>query len=280
MFDMSTEDLTALKMFAQHQPETFLEPQTLSLADADLTSTRDTSESQTPEPSQRSSSPSPTVDGGDDEKKPAKKRKSWGQELPVPKTCLPPRKRAKTEDEKEQRRIERVLRNRAAAQSSRERKRQEVEKLEGEKKLVEEENHALRQQVVNAHDENYKLQQTVNKLLAQLGRNVEGMAPGPVSPEQDLFHIKIEPVDSNNGLPSPSPSRHGSATRSRSDSLQSQAVTAPLRIQTAAQPRRVPAPLDLSHRPAEMVLSHDLQCQSPMGLGMMHATLPSPITWG
>jgi len=62
-----------------------------------------------------------------EEKKPTKKRKSWGQELPTPKTNLPPRKRAKTEDEKEQRRIERVLRNRAAAQTSRERKRLEVE---------------------------------------------------------------------------------------------------------------------------------------------------------
>lgn len=30
-------------------------------------------------------------DGQADEKKPAKKRKSWGQELPVPKTNLPPR---------------------------------------------------------------------------------------------------------------------------------------------------------------------------------------------
>lgn len=64
------------------------------------------------------------------EKKPVKKRKSWGQVLPEPKTNLPPRKRAKTEDEKEQRRVERVLRNRRAAQSSRERKRQEVEALE------------------------------------------------------------------------------------------------------------------------------------------------------
>lgn len=64
------------------------------------------------------------------EKKPTKKRKSWGQVLPEPKTNLPPRKRAKTEDEKEQRRVERVLRNRRAAQSSRERKRQEVEALE------------------------------------------------------------------------------------------------------------------------------------------------------
>lgn len=30
-------------------------------------------------------------DSKDDDKKPAKKRKSWGQELPVPKTNLPPR---------------------------------------------------------------------------------------------------------------------------------------------------------------------------------------------
>ena len=59
----------------------------------------------------------------------AKKRKSWGQELPEPTTNLPPRKRAKTDDEKEQRRIERIKRNRAAAHNSRERKRQETEVL-------------------------------------------------------------------------------------------------------------------------------------------------------
>ena len=61
--------------------------------------------------------------------KPVKKRKSWGQELPEPKTALPPRKRAKTDDEKEQRRIERIKRNRAAAHNSRERKRVEAEHL-------------------------------------------------------------------------------------------------------------------------------------------------------
>ncbi|MDA4133479.1 MAG: hypothetical protein OK454_10210, partial [Thaumarchaeota archaeon] len=90
-------------------------------------------------------------DTASSEKKPGRKRKSWGQVLPEPKTNLPPRydgdannvrrligcpltcssrKRAKTEDEKEQRRVERVLRNRRAAQSSRERKRLEVEALE------------------------------------------------------------------------------------------------------------------------------------------------------
>lgn len=37
-------------------------------------------------------SPEPVDDDmKEDEKKPAKKRKSWGQELPVPKTNLPPR---------------------------------------------------------------------------------------------------------------------------------------------------------------------------------------------
>ncbi|RBQ70512.1 hypothetical protein FVER14953_13087 [Fusarium verticillioides] len=77
-------------------------------------------------------SPSPAP-----EKKTTKKRKSWGQVLPEPKTNLPPRKRAKTADEKEQRRVERVLRNRRAAQSSRERKRLEVEQLEQKNKDLE-----------------------------------------------------------------------------------------------------------------------------------------------
>ncbi|KAK4166783.1 putative transcriptional activator [Cladorrhinum sp. PSN259] len=90
------------------------------------------------------------------EKKPVKKRKSWGQVLPEPKTNLPPRKRAKTEDEKEQRRVERVLRNRRAAQSSRERKRLEVEGLEKRNKELEV---AL-----------LKAQQTNSALLEQLKR--------------------------------------------------------------------------------------------------------------
>lgn len=79
-------------------------------------------------PDRDTSSPMPEATPEAGEKKP-KKRKSWGQVLPEPKTSLPPRKRAKTEDEKEQRRVERVLRNRRAAQSSRERKRQETEAL-------------------------------------------------------------------------------------------------------------------------------------------------------
>lgn len=58
-----------------------------------------------------------------------KKRKSWGQVLPKPTTNLPPRKRAKTDDEKQQRKYERVQRNRHAAHMSRMRKQDEMESL-------------------------------------------------------------------------------------------------------------------------------------------------------
>lgn len=54
-----------------------------------------------------------------------------GLEIPSNfKTTLPPRKRAKTKEEKEQRRIERILRNRKAAHHSREKKRMHLQLLE------------------------------------------------------------------------------------------------------------------------------------------------------
>merc|ERR1711881_524832 len=81
------------------------------------------------------------------ESKPTKKRKSWGQVLPEPKTNLPPRKRAKTADEKEQRRIERVKRNRLAAHNSRERKRQEVEALQMRNDQLEAHMQLMQQQI-------------------------------------------------------------------------------------------------------------------------------------
>jgi transcriptional activator HAC1 len=101
--------------------------------------------------------------------RPVKKRKSWGQILPEPKTTLPPRKRAKTEDEKEQRRIERVKRNRLAAHNSRERKRQEYEVLQTEKDDLE------------ANMQSYK--QKMAQMEAELNfyrRKYPGEAPQPV----------------------------------------------------------------------------------------------------
>lgn len=53
------------------------------------------------------------------------------------KSTLPPRKRAKTQEEKEQRRIERILRNRRAAHQSREKKRLHLLYLERKCSLLE-----------------------------------------------------------------------------------------------------------------------------------------------
>lgn len=83
----------------------------------------------------------------DAEKKPTKKRKSWGQQLPTPTTSLPPRKRAKTAEEKEQRRVERVLRNRAAAQKSRELKKHEYELVVLDRDRLQTENEQFKIQI-------------------------------------------------------------------------------------------------------------------------------------
>ncbi|KAE8454548.1 hypothetical protein EG329_000171 [Mollisiaceae sp. DMI_Dod_QoI] len=119
------------------------------------------------------------------EKKPVKKRKSWGQQLPEPKTNLPPRKRAKTEDEKEQRRVERVLRNRRAAQSSRERKRQEVEKLEAEKLAVERRARELESRLEEMEARNAFLQQQLEQISGG-NMTVFGSSPAASSPVTEL----------------------------------------------------------------------------------------------
>ncbi|CAR28399.1 hypothetical protein ZYGR_0S00270 [Zygosaccharomyces rouxii] len=62
------------------------------------------------------------------------------EDLVIPsdfKSTLPPRKRARTQEEKEQRKIERILRNRRAAHQSREKKRVHLQRLEQKCKLME-----------------------------------------------------------------------------------------------------------------------------------------------
>jgi len=73
-----------------------------------------------------------------------KKRKAWGQPIPDFKVVLPPRKRAKTVEEKEQRKNERVIRNRKAADKSRQRQKAAVAELEVKTGLMEAELAQLR----------------------------------------------------------------------------------------------------------------------------------------
>ena len=136
---------------------------------------------------------SPVPEGSDEEnkdsdspRKSGKKRKSWGQVLPEPKTNLPPRKRAKTDDEKEQRRVERVLRNRRAAQSSRERKRVEVEALEKR-------NEELEEQLQHARNTNIMLAEELHRVRGSSGDVTSSTSPlvplgnNPVTLSQELF---------------------------------------------------------------------------------------------
>lgn len=139
--------------------------------------------------SDRQDSPMSTIQEDEEDgsqssdKKPTKKRKSWGQVLPEPKTNLPPRKRAKTDDEKEQRRVERVLRNRRAAQSSRERKRLEVEALEQRNKELED-------LLVKAQKTNLLLAEELNRFRRDSG--VVTRTPSVLDTLQDNMTLSPE----------------------------------------------------------------------------------------
>ncbi|KAJ5152808.1 Transcriptional activator hacA [Penicillium canariense] len=201
----------------------------------------------------------------DDEKKPAKKRKSWGQELPVPKTNLPPRKRAKTEDEKEQRRIERVLRNRAAAQTSRERKRLEMEKLETEKIRMEQQNQFLLQRLSQMEAENNRLSQQV----AQLSAEVRGSRSSTPVKAGSPVHNTNAPPTTNMTTTTDSPTLTPTLFKQEGEELAMERIPfpTPSTITLDYSPTLKPSTLaeaspDVTQHPAAMLCPLDLQCPS------------------
>ncbi|KAL8804783.1 MAG: hypothetical protein Q9182_002375 [Xanthomendoza sp. 2 TL-2023] len=214
-----------------------------------------------------------------DEKKPVKKRKSWGQELPTPKTNLPPRKRAKTEDEKEQRRIERVLRNRQAAQSSRERKRQEVEKLEGEKHSIESQNDMLKERLLAAEHEKFKLQQQNQQLAAELAalRSGSSSTRASLTPSVDFAlslqrnqqAIKQEIDDSLYALRTPISLPSDSFSPSPTASVDSRSPS-PTTLDLGFNV--LTSSPDMTQHPAAMLC--DLQCQSGSSTTLIQPTKP------
>lgn len=167
--------------------------------------------------------------------------------LPLPPGALPPRKRAKTKDEKEQRRIERIMRNRQAAHASREKKRRHVEDLENKCVFLESENEQLR----GAYDELKQrseskavlLSENINKLLSiftkekvqnfdaaafmkKLDQSLESISKAPFKFEQAISSKPIERQDSQLDQLTSSPSSDAtissvttsSPTRSNSNS--------------------------------------------------------------
>lgn len=223
------------------------------------------------------------------EKKPVKKRKSWGQVLPEPKTNLPPRKRAKTEDEKEQRRVERVLRNRRAAQSSRERKRLEVEALEKRNKELE-------SLLLNAQKANLMLVEELNRFRRTSGVVTRSSSPldslhdNPVTLSQELFSSqdghKANSESSNTIMddilitnatvnPASLSPELGPVVDSSEDDFEQSSMDAQTGEQTLA-----PSP-DLAQRPAEML--YDLQCHTsaemPQSLPVSLTSMPPALAW-
>ena len=188
-------------------------------------------------------------------------------------------KRAKTEDEKEQRRIERVLRNRQAAQSSRERKRQEVEKLEGEKSAIERQNESLKERLMAVEHEKFLLAQKVAKMAAQMKifRKESGApSPEPTSPVLEQFdHQKIkQELDNEYSLvPTPELSYSGASFASPSTMTYSPSQSPPTAGLGLDDSSLTTSP-DMTQHPAAMLC--DLQCQS--GEASCQASSNQPMT--
>ncbi|KAG6056111.1 hypothetical protein E4U17_002470 [Claviceps sp. LM77 group G4] len=221
--------------------------------------------SQLPVISEEHENTTPSPEDDTSGKKQTKKRKSWGQVLPEPKTNLPPRKRAKTDDEKEQRRVERVLRNRRAAQSSRERKRLEVEALEIR-------NQELESQLMKAQKTNMYLMEELKRVRRDSGVTTPVSSPlhplydTPLALSQELFsshdntsgdpavHLvdqlitstanpTVNPASLSPEL-TPVPDEPNTESRVKSESSEETSSTSP----------------DLAQHPAEMLF--DLQCHT------------------
>ncbi|PQE30116.1 bZIP transcription factor protein [Rutstroemia sp. NJR-2017a WRK4] len=218
------------------------------------------------------------------EKKPVKKRKSWGQQLPEPKTNLPPRKRAKTEDEKEQRRVERVLRNRRAAQSSRERKRQEVEALESEKRMIERKNHDLELQLA---DMAAKYQMAVKQLEQVTGGNLPPAFRSSVtSPSNPVEQSHATSPSLTRGLfaseqDSIRPMMTPQAIRDTHNNMQSAMGTvdpaslSPPPMDSTEEAESNASSFDMTQHPAEVLC--DLQCQSKEQRPWMASAQPNSV---
>lgn len=171
------------------------------------------------------------------------------------------RKRAKTEDEKEQRRIERVLRNRAAAQTSRERKRMEVEKLENEKKRYEQQNAFLLQRLAQMEAENSRLNRQVEQLSAEI-RGSRGTTP------------KSSVVDDSN-----SPTLTPTLFKQESEDIGLERIPFPTPSSPSSKPTDLSEASDATQHPAAMLC--DLQCQSKASTGPLSflGSTTSNLNW-
>ncbi|KAF2665547.1 hypothetical protein BT63DRAFT_68214 [Microthyrium microscopicum] len=201
-------------------------------------------------------------------KSPQKKRKTWGQKLPEPTTCLPPRKRAKTEAEKEQRRIERVKRNRQAAHNSRERKRVEHEKLIDEKNLFLQECRRLQAQLEHAQQQIRDLGQEPTELNLDYIPGITG----------NLDNIKFEQSEyALEGYPPVDTPAQSNQSSHNTPSLSNTA--SPSEGSLPYTPSVVAQDIELTQQSAALLCSLGPQCRSISWLDLANLLLQQWTLW-
>lgn len=144
-----------------------------------------------------------------------KKRKAWGQPVPEIKQILPPRKRAKTAEEKEQRKNERILRNRRAADKSRQRQKAAVADLEVRQIRIEQENASLRELVA--------------RYESRFGKQED--FPAPELEFEDLANGESTPTPHNTKA-SPAPSLYASESEQPQPTLVQSDSSSPLKLES------------------------------------------------
>ncbi|KAK9476210.1 hypothetical protein V1514DRAFT_337635 [Lipomyces japonicus] len=146
------------------------------------------------EESPRSSSPAESMLSLSDAASASARKRKEALELPLPADALPPRKRAKTAVEKEQRRVQRILRNRQAAQSSREKKRKQMEELEVVNETLVSENKFAQSRLAQVETENASLRSRLDDMavkLEQMQKFVNSFNQGSPRPK-----VELDPVPS------------------------------------------------------------------------------------
>lgn len=180
--------------------------------------------------------------------------------MPEPKTNLPPRKRAKTADEKEQRRIERVKRNRLAAHNSRERKRAEVEALQLEKDELEARLMAMEEQM---RQKDQELAVYRNMFPEANKANLDSLNPSMNSTLQanplEAFQTKNEPITINEPAMTTSTQTSPDSLLSTVDSFDSPMTQL---TDDPATPHQATRAVDLDQTQHSAVMLCDLQCRS------------------
>jgi transcriptional activator HAC1 len=214
---------------------------------------------------------------------PKKKRKAWGQPVPEIKQILPPRKRAKTAEEKEQRKNERILRNRRAADKSRQRQKAAVAELEVKTGRIERENAHLRD-LLTKYQQRFGVPEGFQFSQLPIEDDDDLDVPSPISLNNDATTSLGSPYQTPAMMASPHPTL--AKTEAIPQILQESPALTPTLVDTTSTAKPVdnlenalaafPSTSVLTHYPAAIMC--DLQCQTENGTTKLKKLLSQATT--